>query len=264
MNIVPSFRRSALLACALGLLLGTLWQAPARWLAMATAAASQDHVQLLNARGTLWNGQADLLLTGGPGSLDRQALPGPVRWRVRPVWVGGGPALQVVLDARCCLSDPLTLVLGYREGAAVLTLTDHQSVWSAGLLSGLGTPWNTVQLQGQLVLNTTDLAVRWQGRALALQGEVTLDLQDAASALSTFRPLGDYRVRLVSPQPGLMTMELRTLQGDLAMTGDGHWSAGRFRFRGTAEAHPDHVNALSNLLNVLGQRDGLRAYLSWG
>jgi len=263
MNIAPHIRRSAWLACVLGLLLGTLWQAPARWLAMATAAASQDHVQLLNARGTLWNGQADLLLTGGLGSLDRQALPGPVRWSLRPVWVAG-PALQVVFDARCCLPDPVTLVLGYRQGAAVLTLTDHQSVWSAGLLAGLGTPWNTVQLQGQLVLNTAELAVRWHGRALTLQGEVTLDLQDAASALATFRPLGDYRVRLVSPQPGLLTVELRTLRGDLAMTGDGHWSDGRFRFRGTAEAHPDHVDALSNLLNVLGQRDGLRARLSWG
>lgn len=263
MNIPPGIRRSAVVACVLGLLLGTFWQAPARWLAIATAVASQDHVQLLNARGTVWNGQADLLLTGGLGSLDRRALPGPVRWSLRPVWAAG-PALEFVFGADCCLTEPVALVLGYRQGGAVLTLADHQSVWSVGLLAGLGTPWNTLQLQGQLVLNTSELVARWQGGALTLQGAVTLDLQDAASALSTFRPLGDYRVRLVAPQPGLMTMELRTLSGDLAMTGDGHWAQGRLRFRGTAEAHPDHVDALSNLLNVLGQRDGLRAHLIWG
>jgi len=264
MNMPPRLRRFAMLACVLGLLLGTLWQAPARWLATAAAAASHDHVRLLNARGTLWNGQADLLLTGGPGSLDRRALPGPVRWRVRPAWVGGGPALQVDLDARCCLTEPVALVLGLRQGGPVLALADHQSEWSAALLAGLGTPWNSVQLQGQMVLRTSGLALRWQGGAPILQGELALDLLDAASSLATFRPLGSYRLRLFAPQPGLLTVELRTLGGDLAVTGDGHWSDGRLRFRGTAQAHPEHVDALSNLLNVLGQRDGLRSHLSWG
>lgn len=252
------------LACVAGLLAGTVWQAPAQWWAMAAAHATHGQLQLLNVRGTLWGGQAHLVLTGGAASLDRQALPGALRWQLRPAWASG-PALQLSLRADCCVTEPVRLLLSYRQGGATLAVSDHQSLWPAGLLAGLGAPWNTIQLQGRLALNTSGLALHWHHGVPGLSGQAALDLQGTSSALTPFRPLGDYRLRIESPEPGgQMAIELRTLQGALTLTGDGRWDGGRLRFRGTAEAHPDHVDALSNLLNVLGQRDGARARLSWG
>ena len=77
-------RRLAFVAAVLGLLLALLLFAPARWLAAALGQASGGQVQLVNARGSVWTGQADLLLTGGEGSRTRSALPEGLRWRLRP------------------------------------------------------------------------------------------------------------------------------------------------------------------------------------
>ena len=68
-------RRTAWLAVLLGLLVALVLFAPARWLASAVTGFTGGHVQLLNARGSFWQGQADLLLTGGEGSQTRAALP---------------------------------------------------------------------------------------------------------------------------------------------------------------------------------------------
>jgi hypothetical protein len=62
-----------------GLGLALLVWAPARWLAWGVAQASQGQVQWLNPRGTVWQGSAQLLLSGGPGSRQpRQMKDGPL------------------------------------------------------------------------------------------------------------------------------------------------------------------------------------------
>ena len=71
--------------------------APARWLAALAQQASAGRVQLLAPRGTLWEGSAQLVLTGGAGSRDAMALPGEVSWRLRPVW--NGVTLQLSANA---------------------------------------------------------------------------------------------------------------------------------------------------------------------
>jgi len=77
-------RRWALWGAAAGLLLGALLFAPASWLASSLAQASGERLLLADARGSIWNGNAVLLLAGGPGSMDAAALPGRLRWRIRP------------------------------------------------------------------------------------------------------------------------------------------------------------------------------------
>ncbi|HEX5391227.1 MAG TPA: type II secretion system protein N, partial [Burkholderiaceae bacterium] len=74
--------RTATLAALFGLVLALLVFAPARWLGIALESASGGRVLLVNPRGTLWTGEADLLLTGGPGSRDQAALPQGVRWKL--------------------------------------------------------------------------------------------------------------------------------------------------------------------------------------
>ena len=51
-------------------------------------------------------------------------------------------------------------------------------------------------------------------------------------------------------------VELETMEGSLQLHGQGQWLNHRLRFRGEATAQPDAEAALSNLLNVLGQRRG--------
>ncbi len=67
--------RLAWIGGLLGLLFAVIVFAPARWLANGVTSATQGQLQLVNARGTVWNGQADLVLTGGEGSRTQTALP---------------------------------------------------------------------------------------------------------------------------------------------------------------------------------------------
>ena len=71
---------------ALGLAGALLLFAPAHWLGGAVAQASRGQLLLNDARGTVWNGSAQLVLTGGQGSVDTAALPGRLEWRLRPRW----------------------------------------------------------------------------------------------------------------------------------------------------------------------------------
>ena len=67
----PRSRRGSglfLLAAVLGLTAGAITFAPARALALLVREGSNDQVRLLNARGTVWQGRAEWVLTGGAGS----------------------------------------------------------------------------------------------------------------------------------------------------------------------------------------------------
>lgn len=257
-------KRWAVVACLLGLLLGTLFFAPAQWLALAVNRGSQGRVLLLNAQGTVWRGQADWVLSGGAGSQTQLGLPGGLRWHIQPRWDASGPLLQLAMAAPCCMPRPWLLQVGWSgglSGRGTIRLQDAQSTWPAGWLAGLGTPWNTVNLQGHVQVNTHGVALPWPvlGQALTFQGSVQAQAFDLSSSLSTLRPLGSYEVNVSS-----RALELRTLKGDLALSGQGHWENGRLHFKGLAEANPGSASALSNLLNILGRREGLRAHINLG
>lgn len=161
----PAGGRSAWGWALAGALLGALPAlavfAPAQWLASTVARASGGQVQLAQARGTVWNGSAQLVLTGGLDSQDAAALPGRLNWQLRPTWGGG---VRALVRAACCTPEPLRLHVQPRWGGAQLTVQDNQSQWPAALLTGLGTPWNTLQLQGQLALHTSGLNAEWASR----------------------------------------------------------------------------------------------------
>ena len=96
MRSAPAIARPALLwaAAVLGLLLALAFFAPARWLTDRVTQATAGQVQLVNARGTVWNGSADLVLSAGTDSRDRAGLPGGLQWRLRPGLAGAWPALK--------------------------------------------------------------------------------------------------------------------------------------------------------------------------
>ncbi len=251
--------RWAVAGALLGLAGTTAIYAPARWLAAAIQRASGQQVQLTGARGSMWNGSAQLVLSGGQDSADSVALPGQVNWHIRPRWTG----LAVQIMADCCTVQPIALhASAFAWNGFHLSLQDGTSQWPASLLAGLGTPWNTVQAQGQLVATTQNLGLEWTPGRMALSGRVQLDALHMSSRLSTLSPMGSYRFTLQGgPSPSL---DLATLEGSLELTGQGQWVAQRLRFHGVASAAPERVEALSNLLNILGRRDGARSIITVG
>lgn len=267
----PLPRRTALwllLAFGVGAALATVLFAPARWLVGPLAQATGGRVQLVNVRGTVWNGQADVGLTGGAQSQDWTSLPGGLRWQLRPQWAAG-PGLALALQAPCCTPQGLRLQARPSRSGLVLTAQAHRSSWPAGLLAGLGAPWNTLQLQGQLSLDTPGLELRWGSRGLQAHGTATVEVRDAASRLSTLRPMGSYRLHwqadAAAGAPATPArVSLETLEGALRLQGQGQWVAGRLRFEGHAEASPGREQALANLLNLLGRRQGARSLIKIG
>ncbi len=256
----------ALAGTLLGVLGALLVFAPAHWVAAALAQASEGRVQLLEPRGTLWNGSALLRLTGGAGSRDASVLPSRLAWTLRPsigATPSSGPGLTLQLQADCCTRAPLALALAWHPGGMEMALADAPaSQWPADLLTGLGTPWNTLDLDGRLQLHTQGLALRWEAGRLQMQGRAELSLLEASSRLATLRPLGSYRVRLEGGAvPGL---QLDTLEGALQLQGRGQWVGERLRFNGEASAQAGREAALDNLLNIIGRRTGARALITLG
>ena len=283
-------RRWAAWGALLGLSLGLLTQLPAQWLADGLSRASGGRMLLAEARGSLWNGSAALVLAGGAGSRDAAVLPGRLQWRLRPGWQG----LRLVAEHACCLARPLQLRLqpawnGYSlqlgDGPpAAGTAAEPAAVigrWPASWLVGLGTPWNTLQLGGQLQLSSAGLRLQSVAGELRFEGALSLLLQDASSSLSTLPALGSYLLQVQGLQglPGLpgaegaqgaagggdtASLQLSTQQGALQLQGSGQWTGRGLRFRGAAQAAQGHDSALSNLLNIIGQRQGALSLLSIG
>ena len=250
--------RWAGLGAAIGLLLALVFYAPASWLAAGLAAATSGQLQLVESRGTVWTGSARLLLSGGSGSRDSTALPGSIDWTLRPDWL----ALKLQLKASCCTPLPLQARLSLRWGGASLQIADGSSQWPAHVLAGLGTPWNTLQAEGDLQVATRQLSFDWVENRLAVAGGAELTALAISSRLSTLKPMGSYRLAFTGGSAP--TLELSTLEGSLQLSGTGRWVGPRLRFEGVATAAPENEAALANLLNIIGRRNGARSIITLG
>jgi general secretion pathway protein N len=251
--------RWALAGVVFGALTAVLAAAPASWLAAVVQHTSQSQVRLDQPRGTLWNGTAQLALTGGSGSSDTVALPGFVEWHIRPSWMG----LNMALTASCCTPQPLQIAARAVGLKGIhIDLADQQSTWPTSLLVGLGTPWNTLQLQGQLNLQSQGLTLDITPGHMALAGQLQIDANQVSSRLSTLKPMGSYRVTVQGGNTP--TVQLQTLSGSLELSGSGQWAGSRLQFDGAATAQPDRIEALSNLLNIIGRRNGARSIIKVG
>jgi general secretion pathway protein N len=245
-----------------GALIGALWAtlqfAPAVWVQQAAFAATDGRLVLRESQGTLWHGSAQVGFTGGAGSSDAARLPGRVQWDFH--W--GRSGLQLALRADCCTAQAQQVTLSAGLRSWQVQLAPGESTWPAAVLVGLGTPWNTVKLQGPLVFKTPGLSLASAVDRVQVEGSVSLEMPGLVSSLSTLRPLGSYRLLLQGgEQP---TLDLRTLEGSLQLQGTGRWTAAHLRFVGEARADAEHEAELSNLLNIMGRRDGARSVITLG
>jgi general secretion pathway protein N len=257
----PSLKRWAALGMALGLAYALLAFAPAAWLAARVASATEGKVLLAAARGTVWAGSAELVFSGGEGSAGAVRLPSRISWSMTPawhmLWQNASLGITLELQAACCTTAPLQLQLSttslLQATSSVAWRLDAPALAvPAALLAGLGTPWNTLQLAGQLTLQSQALAGQWSSTVgLAnLSGIATLEAAYIETALSTVRPLGTYRLALTGSQLQLSTP---SPEDALQMAGSGQL-LGRAQFTGEATAAAGREAALSNLLHIIGQR----------
>ncbi len=254
--------RSVWLWAMTGALIGALWAtlqfAPAVWVQQAAFAATDGRLVLRESQGTLWHGSAQVGFTGGAGSSDAARLPGRVQWDFQL----GRSGLQLALHADCCTAQAQQFTLTAGLHSWRMQLAPGESTWPAAVLVGLGTPWNTVKLQGPLVFKTPGLSLASAVDRVQVEGSVSLEMPGLVSSLSTLRPLGSYRLLLQGgEQP---TLDLRTLEGSLQLQGTGRWTAAHLRFVGEARADAEHEAELSNLLNIMGRRDGARSVITLG
>ena len=258
--------RWAIGGALLGGIVALIAFAPAAWLASRVADATDQRLLLADARGTIWSGSAVPVLTGGPDSRDAAALPGRIEWTL--AWKG----LWFDLQARhaCCLNGAVTLQLRPGLGRMSVTIPPPADGWIAqwpsAWLGGLGTPFNTLELGGALRLGSPGLMVETFDGRWRMTGRADLDVMGASSRLSTLDFLGNYRLSISGDAGGSAPpqLSLSTMDGPLQLRGSGEWGAGGVRFRGEASAAPLNETALSNLLNIIGRRDGARSVISIG
>ncbi len=254
----------AIAGLLLGLLTVLIWQAPAVWLARWLASNSNGHVLVVDTRGSVWSGSGELVLTGGAGSRDASRLPGRLHWQLG--WASGAPELRLRLD--CCTVGDLPLRIEPGLGRVKISLPSRAEPLlrlPAGWLGGLGTPWNTLQLGGQLRLASRDFVVEWAAGRWLTRGQLDIDFANLSSRISTLSPLGSYRLTLQSQQDGLARLQLSTLEGALLLQGEGSFGgSSKGRFQGDASAAPGRESALNNLLNIIGRRQGERSVITIG
>lgn len=261
-------RRWAWGGIVLGVLGATVAFAPAAWLARGVATATGGHLLLTQTRGSVWSGSALPVLTAGPESRTALALPGRLEWSLR--W--RGLSADVVLRQPCCLAGEIALRVQPGFGRLLVTLLPPSATggvighWPAGWLAGFGTPWNALQLSGTVRLVSPGLSIEQVAGRTRFTGEATLELASAATPLSTLDTLGSYRLTMRgdADSGAASTITLSTLEGALQASGQGQWGEGRLRFRGELRAAEGQEGALSNLLNIVGRRQGALSVISIG
>ena len=260
-------KRWAVVGALLGAFVALVAFAPAAWLAGTVQDATAGRLLLADARGTVWNGSAVMVLTGGAGSRDASALPGRLQWTLGL----DGAALALRARQLCCISGELTLRVTPGLGRLRLELPSATGAntqlgqWPAAWLVGLGTPWNTLQPAGTLALSSSGFAAESvQGRWI-FSGRLELELRNLSSSLSTLEELGSYRLSLQGDERGdAAQVQLSTRSGALQLAGSGQWAASKLRFNGQASAAPGSESALGNLLNIIGRRQGALSLISIG
>jgi len=249
------------LIAVLGVAATAVSMAPAQWLASAIAQASGDHIVLAEARGSVWRGQASVVLSPGENAgIARIALPESLSWQLSP-WKLFTGIIDLTLTHPSALVQPLQLRVDLAGRVELLATTVRLP---ATVLAGLGAPFNTIKPGGVISLDWQRLEIH-RGR---VRGDVVGEWQFATSALTTVAPFGNYRLLAEGGYPGTR-LTLSTLSGPLELTGDGTIDEqGNFRFAGRAGAQSG-VDAstraqLAGLVLLLGRRDGDSAILSFG
>lgn len=210
----------------------------ARWIAMPGV------LELADARGTLWSGQARAL--AGAARLDN------LRWRFEPLRLAAARLAFTVDGYGTGLEGHARIDRGF----GVLEVRDLHVRGDAGAIAAFAPLAAGWQPDGRIALDAP--AVLWDGHEA--RGTARLEWHDAAIALSPVRPLGSYRAE-ARADGGPVKITVTTMDGSLRVTGSGTFAPpGTLAFNGEARALPAAQAALDPLLDLMGPRrpDGAR------
>lgn len=205
--------------------------------------ATNGKLKLLNVQGSIWKGSAVIGLFDGRQTY---TLPGQVQWA--PTFLNDDVSIGVSLNHPNLLT-PILIGIG-REG---YKLKGGQARIPANWLAAAGAPFNTIKPEGILELSWQDINPS-EGNL-----NVTLIWRDAQSALSSIRPLGEYKTSLTGVIGGTIDMHLSTNSGALMLEGQGRFEPGkRMHFTGYAWAKEESKAALTGLLSQMGRLENGR------
>ncbi|WGS49904.1 type II secretion system protein N [Paraburkholderia sp. D15] len=219
---------------------------PAAWITPQFAKQTRGHVNLVDPAGSLWHGSATLMLAAGSDLSTATLLPGRIEWTTAfwPLFTG---RVRMTMRHSEAMPEPINVDATLRTA----TVTSGAIAVPASLLSGLGAPFNTLDLQGDVQLAWSD----WRSFNREAFGQMTITLNDVSSRVSLVRPLGSYRM-VFQAQGESSTLDLSTLKGPLMLSGHGTVSAASTEFHGSASATPEAHDNLAGLLNLLGRPSG--------
>jgi len=246
--------------------------APATWLDQWLREASRNAARLADARGSLWEGEARLVLrvpqragadapkaeAGTAKAANDQAkaagvsteggvvVPGVLQWRLHPLaLLVGAPAVELRLDG---LDRPL--LLSWRN--QTLIVPGGKLLLPRMEFSGLGAPWNTLGPSAAFDVSWSEMLIAPQpARGAASSGELRLKLRDVAASISPVQPLGSYEWHLQLGTP--VRWQLSTLEGSLKLQAQsGTDRSIRIEARPQAQVEP----RLRPLLSLMGSREG--------
>jgi general secretion pathway protein N len=216
---------------------------PAAWIVPQFSKTTGGHVNLVDPAGSLWQGSASLMLAAGTDGSGATLLPGRIEWTTAfwPLFTG---RVHMTMRQTQAMPDAVTVDATLR-GA---TVSPGAIVVPAALLSGLGAPFNTLDIDGDVRLSWTD----WRVFGRNAYGQLVVSLNDIGSRVSRVKPLGSYRV-VLQAQGASATIDLSTSKGPLMLDGHGTLSPQSTEFHGTASAAPEARENLAGLLNLLGR-----------
>jgi general secretion pathway protein N len=232
-----------IMVAVLSVLFTLLAMMPAAWIVPQFSKTTGGHVNLVDPAGSLWQGSASLMLAAGPDGSGATLLPGRIEWTTAfwPLFTG---RVHMTMRQTQAMPDAVTVDAAPR-GA---TVSPGAIVVPAALLSGLGAPFNTLDIDGDVQLSWTD----WRVLGRNTYGQLVVTLNDIGSRVSRVKPLGSYRV-VLQAQGSSATIDLSTGKGPLMLDGHGTLAPQSTEFHGTASAAPEARENLAGLLNLLGR-----------
>lgn len=226
--------------CFLGAL---IFNAPATLLAQALSQQKQQPFRLANAQGTIWQGQATLMIEN-----EQQLALGQIAWQLHGlalfnqvlaanvIWNNQAPA-QLRVSRQSINVDNLNITLP----ASIITY------WLPSL--------NAVSLGGKLAVSSAHM----QYANESFEGNANIEWQQASAAISKVNPLGYYILTItgqgLKSKSAELDLQLSTASGPLKLSGSGSWSPqSSLSFYGVASAN-DELEALRPLLHSIGNEE---------
>ena len=219
---------------------------PADWLAWGLARTTKGIIHIDQPTGSVWHGAGKLTV------YYPQTTPndfGQAQWTIDPLWLITGQ-LQIHAESA---TNATKLQGTMRLGRNRVLFSDVSLTLPAERVGVLYPPVALANPQGQFSLHTRELNIS----PSAVEGGAELLWQNAASALSTVKPLGEYKLEMTG-QNKTANLKLSTVRGDLELTGQGQWhllDSGILQFNGTVLPR-GHTEELEPLLQLLGNAQG--------